>query len=187
MNQLSIFPYEDVAHGPRCLSRFPFALLTHDPSSQTCGPYSNRIGSLVLDRSFRRNDPRAFEGIPGQYLADALSVWDSYRGAWLSGAPTVLRFEECDIVASRSAHNSLAFWQGALDTDRRVEVADPLLNKDLADRFCPTWRSNPSFSPIIGMQALQVRTAGDKRLVIDFEKGRLAIEYSPNGIGYRWE
>ena len=187
MNQLSIFPYEAVAHGPRCLSRFPFAPLTHDPSSQTCGPCSNRIGSLVLDRSFRRNDPRAFEGIPGQYLADALSVWDSYRGAWLSGAPTVLRFEECDIVASRSARNSLAFWQGALDTDRRVEMTDPLLNKDLADRFCPTWRSNPSFSPIIGMQALQVRTAGDKRLVIDFEKGRLVIECSPNGIGYRWE
>ena len=183
MNQRSAFPHEDALRDPRCLSAAsPAPHPLHDPDTAACGPRFNQRGLLILDQSFQRSDSRAFEGVTGRYLADAFSVWDSYAKEWLDNSPTLLRFETCDVVVSLGAQNSLAFWRGIVDTDARVEITDPLRNKELAERHCPTWRSNPALSAFVGSQALQIATASDERLVVDFTEGRLVIESAPYGI-----
>lgn len=66
-----------------------------------------------LARANRHQARRAI----GSYVADVLALFDERARAYLPGAPTVLRFEDCDLAAFVMRAPHIALHAGSLETD----------------------------------------------------------------------
>ena len=76
---------------------------------------AGRMGDLELP-SIRRGKP-----------LERYRVWDDLAGDWLGGSPTVLRFENADVVECGDGEQ-MPVWTGAVDVRRRV-IAVPDLDR----------------------------------------------------------
>ncbi|MGI6220512.1 MAG: hypothetical protein ACOYIP_01365 [Coriobacteriales bacterium] len=90
-------------------------------------------GRLVLSLSFQPLDGQIeWLGELARHLAECnasrswmgdplerFRIWDDSTGAWFTGGPTVLRFENADVV-KYGEDESAPVWIGAVDTRKRV-------------------------------------------------------------------
>ena len=160
------------------------------------------------------NPHRAGQRIAGQYLADALIVWDCYADAPLARTPVLLRFESFDLVCRSASEGGLALACGAVDTahapagalfDEYPEVAfaeaasangrsDAHTGAVPADASCadadapacPAWVPAPALARLVGLQAEGVAQEGGA-LRIRFDECTLVLGQAHGSIACRIE
>lgn len=101
-------------------------------------------------------------GLCGQYLADALMVWDCYERAPRTDCPILLRFENCDYVAS--SHNQELVMEPQRGgtfavTSEQVNLESLSVPDDLHSRAqgdCLVWLPAREFSSALGQQVINV-------------------------------
>lgn len=71
-------------------------------------------------RGLARANRRQARCAVGSYVADVLALFDERARAYLPGAPTVLRFEDCDLAAFVMRAPHIALHVGSLETDAPV-------------------------------------------------------------------
>lgn len=139
---------------------------------------------MALHEPFRPGRTHAPGNVAGQYLADALTVWDCYADQELEGAPLLLRFEDFDMVFSAGQEGDLAFWQGSVGTSHAAKAADGGRTEAIDSRFCPAWVPAPALSGVIGEQAKgAVRVDGANGLV-RFGNAHLHLAGNRSSISY---
>lgn len=96
------------------------------------------------------DDVRAtFIAFDDDYLADVLRVWNCDNQDWHDGITTIFRFETDDLLVW-SVQGGLRATRGAVDT-QSFELG-PLVGA--SGDSCIAWRSDSSFSSLIGRAAL---------------------------------
>lgn len=90
-----------------------------------------------------------FEEFDNDSPADVLRPWDCDAQDWIDGTTTVFRFESDDLFV-QNVMGGLDAKRGAIDT-QSVQLD---LLEGVSDESCITWRSDPSFSDLIGRVAL---------------------------------
>ena len=71
-------------------------------------------------RGLARANRRQARCAVGSYVADVLALFDERARAYLPGAPTVLRFEGCDLAVFVMRGPHIALHVGSLETDAPV-------------------------------------------------------------------
>lgn len=105
---------------------------------------------------------KLLRGVRGQYLADALMVWDCYARAPRIDYPLLLRFENCDYVASAQNHELAIESQAgdicAVSPDQLPFVCIDKRGaaKPSSQDDCLVWLPARQFSPAIGQQVINV-------------------------------
>lgn len=132
-----------------------------------------------LSRNRSRKDLR---GLQGQYLADALMVWDCYERAPRTDCPILLRFENGDYVAS-SYEQELVIEPQAGDicsTAPRPALAADAARLDDADCAaqddCLVWLPAREFSAALGQQVVNVFVDSQEATVIVLEDCYLRLK-----------
>ena len=82
----------------------------------------------MLGRLGELSPPRKNRGKP----LERYRIWDELAGDWLAGSPTVLRFENTDVV-ERGETSPMPVWTGAVDVCKRV-IAVPDLDRTGIER-----------------------------------------------------
>jgi len=77
----------------------------------------------MMGRLGEQGPPRRRRGKP----LERYRIWDELAGDWLAGSPTVLRFENTDVV-ERGEASPMPVWTGAVDVRKRV-IAVPDLDR----------------------------------------------------------
>lgn len=155
-------------------------------ASTKAGPAYDIDGSLVLRESFQVSCSRALDGVPGQYLADALTVWDCLAKRRMERAPLLLRFEDFDVVFSADSEGRLAFWQGSVDTSGSMKVAvGGSSEAPDNDRVCPAWVPASTLSKIVGSQATGIIETDDTSALVCFGEDNLHLKSRRDAILYR--
>lgn len=121
-------------------------------------------------------------GAIGTYVADVLTIWDERARTYLSGAPTILRLETCDVAAFAMREPHIALFFGSVETDAPIATFGPS-----ADAACETsgttlrWKSFRPCSYAIGRQVDNLVMSTDENgLLVELEAvlddgGRLVI------------
>lgn len=118
------------------------------------------------------------QALPGSYVADMLTLWDTDARAWLPGAPTILRLETHDLAVFTMRAPHLALFQGCVDTESPAAAFGPTLR----------WESFRHCSYAIGRTLSNLVLSMDEEgLLVGIEAvlddgGRLAL-----GTSSAWE
>jgi hypothetical protein len=157
--------------------------------SESTGCVFDADGDLVLTASFGGGAaPTASPFTPspvsieGRYLADALALWDSYRNGWMPASPLLLRFEDGDVVFSRTSDRAshdnahIVWWEGSLDTGRPVRLlpSDAPDADEVNDQVCLQWVPLPHLAHVLGQQVTDT-LARDRGIDIAFENASVHL------------
>lgn len=96
------------------------------------------------------------ESFDGDYLADALILWDCYEKNWMNNRATVLRFENDDLLLWKRA-DLLRCKRGSVETLQMEKSTRDLILNGAEGEFCPCWRHDKEMQSFIGRNSVSAQ------------------------------